>query len=103
MAARLYLSNGIQAMVDEHFGVAVAELQRAGCTTLRHYSGGRRLVGLRREQADRGFPPIGLGVRPATNSEFTSDPCARMRAMVADGFGKQNLRYSQRSPGSAPE
>ncbi|HVV46459.1 MAG TPA: glycosyltransferase [Bryobacteraceae bacterium] len=31
---------GIHAMEDEHFGIAVAELQRAGCITFVHNSGG---------------------------------------------------------------
>ncbi len=38
---------GIHAMVDEHFGIAVAELQRAGCVTFVHNSGGAvEIVGL---------------------------------------------------------
>ncbi len=31
---------GIHAMVEEHFGIAPAELQRAGCITFAHNSGG---------------------------------------------------------------
>jgi alpha-1,2-mannosyltransferase len=31
---------GIHAMVDEHFGIAVAEFQRAGCIPFVHRSGG---------------------------------------------------------------
>lgn len=31
---------GMHAMYEEHFGIAVAELQRAGCITLAHRSGG---------------------------------------------------------------
>lgn len=31
---------GVHAMIDEHFGIAPAELQRAGCVTFVHRSGG---------------------------------------------------------------
>ena len=34
----------IQAMVDEHFGMATAELARAGCLVFAHDSGGTREV-----------------------------------------------------------
>jgi glycosyltransferase involved in cell wall biosynthesis len=35
---------GIHAMVDEHFGMAVAEMARAGCVTFAHASGGPREI-----------------------------------------------------------
>jgi glycosyltransferase involved in cell wall biosynthesis len=35
---------GIQAMVDEHFGMATAEMTRAGCVVFAHDSGGTREV-----------------------------------------------------------
>jgi len=35
---------GLHMMRDEHFGIAVAELQRAGCVTFAHDSGGPREI-----------------------------------------------------------
>lgn len=45
---------GIHGMENEHFGMAVAELQRAGCVTFVHNSGGPvEIVGERSEQLYR--------------------------------------------------
>lgn len=35
---------GIHGMVDEHFGMAVAEMARAGCVVFAHDSGGQREI-----------------------------------------------------------
>jgi glycosyltransferase involved in cell wall biosynthesis len=35
---------GLHAMVDEHFGMAVAEMARAGCVVFTHDSGGQREI-----------------------------------------------------------
>jgi len=69
---------GIHAMVDEHFGIAVAELQRAGCITFVHNSGGAiEIVGLdSRQTFDDPQDAIGKISRVLSNPELAAELCS---------------------------
>jgi glycosyltransferase involved in cell wall biosynthesis len=60
---------GIHAMVDEHFGMAVAEMARAGCVVFVHDSGGQ-------VEAIGGLPELRWGTE--------DEAVARIRAVAAD-------------------
>ena len=96
---------GVHAMVDEPFGIAVAEMLRAGCVTFVHASGGpAEIVGERAEllwsDVDDAVDKIRAVLRdPSRQSAlrghiatraalFSADRfCAELRALVRD-FGK---------------
>jgi glycosyltransferase involved in cell wall biosynthesis len=73
---------GLHAMVDEHFGMAVAELARAGCIVFVHDSGGQ-------VEAIGGLPEL----RWSTEDEAV----ARIRDVAADGERQAALSARLRS------
>ncbi|MCA9545194.1 MAG: glycosyltransferase [Myxococcales bacterium] len=76
---------GLHAMVDEHFGMAPAELVRAGCVTLVHRSGGAQEIVAHPELA---WPDEATGA--ATLAALATDParCDALRAHLADRRGR---------------
>lgn len=73
---------GIQAMVDEHFGMATAEMTRAGCVVFAHDSGGTREV----LNADR---------RLLWSTE--ADAIQRIAALVSDAAAVDDVRSRLRA------
>ena len=67
---------GIQAMVDEHFGMATAELLEAGCLTFVHRSGGQTEI-VRND--DLGYADLAEGV--ARIERALVDPAHRERLL----------------------
>jgi glycosyltransferase involved in cell wall biosynthesis len=70
---------GIHAMVDEHFGIAVAEMVRAGCIPFVHDSGGAPEI-------------VGYDSRLLYDSE--DDAVARIAAVLADPGGQAAIARS---------
>ncbi len=68
---------GIHCMVEEHFGIAVAELALAGCIPFVHDSGG---------------PPAIVGGEPALRFSTREEAVNRMDAVLADEREQQAIR-----------
>ena len=68
---------GLHAMEEEHFGIAVAELQRAGCIPFVHNSGG---------------PPEIVGNRPELIFRDPADAAAKIAAVLQSAELETELR-----------
>ncbi|HLX38191.1 MAG TPA: glycosyltransferase [Candidatus Binataceae bacterium] len=68
---------GIHTMVDEHFGIAVAELLRAGCVTFVHNSGG---------------PVEIVGNRAELTFNDTGEAAEKIAATILDRAREESLR-----------
>jgi glycosyltransferase involved in cell wall biosynthesis len=83
---------GLHTMQNEHFGIAPAELQRAGCIPFVHRSGGpMEIVGHREElmfdDAAEGCERICMVVRDSA----AQDELRRFAAERADGFSEERF------------
>jgi len=74
----------IHGMVDEHFGMAVAEMARAGCIVFAHDSGGQREI-----TAD-----------PRLLYADDDDAVAKIEAVLADEAGQPQIGAALRERGS---
>jgi glycosyltransferase involved in cell wall biosynthesis len=106
---------GIQAMVDEHFGMATAEMARAGCIVFAHDSGGTvevldhdprvlwkteddavaRIGAVARDPAVRDELRWRLGRHAETFSTGRFE--RQLRSIVASGFSRTSLPSTVRS------
>jgi glycosyltransferase involved in cell wall biosynthesis len=83
---------GIHTMLDEHFGIAVAEMVRAGCIPLVHDSGGPvEIVGgqieLRFRDAEEGAGALAAVVRDCAAQEHLRAVLAKQREVfTVEGF-----------------
>jgi glycosyltransferase involved in cell wall biosynthesis len=75
---------GVQAMIDEHFGMATAEMARGGCLVFAHDSGGSREV---------------LAGEHALLWRTDDDAVARIRAVARDAPLRDALRWTLREHG----
>lgn len=78
---------GLHAMVDEHFGMAPAELVRAGCVTLVHRSGGAQEIV---DHAALAWPDEATAAATLARLAADDAACAPLRAHLAerrDRFG----------------
>jgi glycosyltransferase involved in cell wall biosynthesis len=69
---------GLHTMEYEHFGIAVAELQRAGCITFVHNSGG---------------PVEIVGGRPELTFEDAAEGAEKLAAAILDPVRERELRF----------
>jgi glycosyltransferase involved in cell wall biosynthesis len=102
---------GIHTMVEEHFGIAPAELQRAGCITFVHNSGGPvEIVGgdprLTFESVDEGAERIARVIEsPALEHELRGQVAERKNWFGTDTFcdsvRKAVAQFAQKSVKSA--
>ena len=88
---------GIHAMVDEHFGMAVAEMVRAGCVVFAHASGGpQEILGDSRvlfHDEDEAVAKILATLR----SDALQADLRRHLASRADAYSEERFRATLRS------
>ena len=83
---------GIHGMENEHFGMAVAELQRAGCVTFVHNSGGPvEIIGGREEQLYRDEEEAAAKIDAVLSSEVLQTElhqhaCSRRELFTLERF-----------------